>query len=56
VPLCPLLIVTEGFAALRTSELPLTVVIVHSLSMINTDMASRDKGSLTVIWQLALDE
>jgi hypothetical protein len=56
VPLCPLAIVTEGFAPLRTSELPLAVVIVHSLSMINTDMASRDKGSLTVIWKLALDE
>jgi hypothetical protein len=52
VPLCPLAIVTEGFAPLRIgiSELPLAAVIVHTMSMFDTDMASRDKGSLTIIW------
>ena len=39
VPLCPLAVVTEGFAPLRmgTSELPLAAVIVHSMSMFDTE-------------------
>lgn len=45
MPLCLLAIVTEGFAPLRmgTSELPLAAVIVHSMSMFDTDMASRQR-------------
>lgn len=35
VPLCPLAIVTEGFAPLRTSELPFVTAIVHSLSRLD---------------------
>ena len=55
VPLCPLAIVTEGFAPLRTSELPLVTVIVHSLSRLEMDMAIERQREFNYYLELAND-